>query len=84
MGEIEDIKDAVGKELTGLLSNWYIEQVSKKEFIIWGGISGDKLDRFYDGEYIHTSAIKNRLVKEGDIVTTRNNKYLLGKKREEK
>lgn len=45
-----------------------------------GVIEGDSLKRFPDGSIIHTSGIKNRKVSEGDIVATRNSKYLLGKK----
>jgi len=32
-----------------------------------------------DGTPIHTSAIKNRSLKEGDVVETVNSTYLLGK-----
>jgi len=66
-------------EYTAKLNNWHCQQITKKEFIIWGVVDGDKLNRFPDGALIHTSGIKNKAVKEGDIVATRNNKYLLGK-----
>lgn len=68
------------KDYTAKLSNWHCQQITQKEFIIWGVIEGDSLKRFPDGSIIHTSGIKNRKVSEGDIVATRNSKYLLGKK----
>ena len=67
------------ERLTGTLENWYVEQVTKKEFIIWGNVFNDVARRFRNGEYIHTSGIKNRSVKGGDIVNTRNSTYKLGK-----
>lgn len=66
-------------DVTGFLKDWNIQQVSKKEFIVWGNVFDDVMERFPDGMRIHTSGIKNRPLKEGDIVTTRNSKYLLGK-----
>ena len=66
-------------EITGKLENWYMEQVTRKEFIIWGHLSGDSKGRWPDGRWIHTSGVKNRRIKEGDIVRTRNSTYLLGK-----
>lgn len=68
------------KDYTAKLNNWHCQQITRKEFIIWGVIEGDSLNRFQDGDLIHTSGIKNRKVSEGDIVATRNSKYLLGKK----
>lgn len=67
-------------EYTAKLNNWHCQQITKKEFIICGVVEGDKLNRFADGDLIHTSGIKNKAVNEGDIVETRNNKYLLGKR----
>ena len=61
------------------LENWYKDQIAEEEFIIWGDIYNDKEMRFWNGQYIHTSGIKNRDVKEGDVVQTRNNQYTLGK-----
>ena len=66
-------------EYTAKLNNWHCQQVTQKEFIIWGVVEGDSLKRFPDGDIIHTSGIRNRKVSEGDIVATRNSKYLLGK-----
>lgn len=67
-------------EYTAKLNNWHCQQVTKKEFIIWGVVEGDKLGRFPDGDIIHTSGIKNIKVAEGDIVQTKNSNYLLGNK----
>ena len=66
-------------EVTGILEDWRRVQVSKKEFVIWGHVYEDIHGRFRNGAFIHTSGIKNRAVKEGDIVQTRNSTYLLGK-----
>lgn len=66
-------------EYTAKLNNWHRQQTTRNEFIIWGVVEGDLLKRFQDGDIIHTSGIKNRKVFEGDIVETRNSKYLLGK-----
>ena len=65
-------------EITGTLNDWFVDQCTKKEFVICGRIEGDVHERFEDGTFIHTSGIKNRAVKEGDVVETRNNRYLLG------
>jgi len=67
--------------VTGRLESWRIQQVTKKEFIIWGEVYEDVHQRFHDGQLIHTSGIKNKKVKEGDTVATRNSTYLLGTKR---
>lgn len=68
------------EELTGTLENWWTVQVSKKEFIINGDCYGDSRGRFPDGMTIHTSGILNRDCEEGDLITTRNSTYKLGKK----
>lgn len=65
-------------EYTAIIDNWIVQQVSRSEVIVWGYIKDDKLERWEDGAQIHTSGIKNRSFTEGDIVTTRNSKYLLG------
>jgi hypothetical protein len=70
----------MSNDTTGRLEGWYREQVSNKEFVINANIFDDVHGRWKDGHPIHTSAIKNRQLKEGDIVTTRNSTYLLGKK----
>ena len=69
----------MSEEITGTLENWFREQVTKREFIIHGDCFGDMRGRFPDGMDIHTSGIKNRALKEGDVVTTRNSTYKLGK-----
>lgn len=66
-------------EYNARIEHWYREQVTKKEFILWGKIYEDKWERWPDGHWFHTSGIKNRELKPGDIVQTRNNRYLLGK-----
>ena len=48
---------------------------------IVGNIFDDELGRFEDGYLIHTSSVKQdpSSFKEGAVVRTRNNVYLLGK-----
>ena len=65
--------------ITGRIDRWFREQVTNKEFIIWGCIYNDIDERWRDGTYFHTSGIKNRKCKEGDVVETRNSRYELGK-----
>ena len=59
-----------------------IEEWIMSNGIIWGLILEDKKGRFRDKTYIHTSTILSniKIIKEGDIITTKNSKYLLGKK----
>ncbi|MGL1886294.1 MAG: hypothetical protein OCD76_07245 [Reichenbachiella sp.] len=68
-------------KVTGRLEDWYRSQPAsyEDEFMIWGDCYDDIHKRFPDGMVIHTSGIKNREVKEGDVVKTRNSTYLLGK-----
>jgi hypothetical protein len=49
--------------------------------LIWGFIFDDKKKRFKDETWIHTSTIlsKKEDIKEGNIIETKNSKYLLGK-----
>ena len=68
--------------ITGRLESWYTGMEIGDEFIIWGDIYDDVNNRFGNGLHIHTSGIKKRDVKEGDIVETRNSRYVLGKKYE--
>lgn len=67
------------QEIHGTIEQWHREQVSRKEFIIYGYVYGDTKGRFPDGTYIQTSGVMNRAIKEGDIVKTRNSVYKLGK-----
>lgn len=66
--------------ITATLRNWYPVQCTSKEMVIYGACYGDIHERFPDGEIIHTSGVKNRPLKEGDVIQTKNSKYLLGKK----
>jgi len=65
--------------ITGRIENWSRDQCTKKEFVIVGALYEDRYGRWIDGTFIHTSGILNRACKEGDVVETRNSKYLLGK-----
>jgi len=65
-------------DITGRIENWTRVQVTAKEFVIYGNLYEDSKERFEDGTPIKTSGIKNTALKEGDVVTTRNSKYLLG------
>lgn len=48
--------------------------------ILRGEIKGDEKARFRDGDYIRTSAVVEGELCEGNIIETRNTKYLLGKR----
>jgi hypothetical protein len=58
-----------------------IEEWIMSNGIIWGLILEDKRGRFRDNTYIHTSTVisKKEDIKEGNIIETKNSKYLLGK-----
>ena len=64
-------------EVTGRLENWY-----RWSSMIIGDVYGDVRERFEDGQSIHTASIKGDRdnLKEGDVVQTRNSRYLLGKR----
>ena len=65
-------------EITGIIEAWRMDQVTKEEFIIWGFIYNDVHGRWGNDTYFHTSGIKNRKCKQGDVVDTRNSRYELG------
>lgn len=65
-------------EYTATLNDWTTQELSDKTMIVWGSIENDELDRWCNGTWIHTSETPIADLKEGDIVVTRNNKYLLG------
>ena len=48
--------------------------------VIRGAIKGDEKSRFEDGEFIRTSAVLDGWFQEGNIINTRNSRYLLGKR----
>lgn len=71
------------KTITGRLENWTKgNSTTDGTFLIWGDLYDDVNERWASGSRIHTSNIKEREVKEGDIVETLNSAYLLGKPRE--
>lgn len=67
--------------VTARLENWVQSPIGPKGFIIYGEIHDDVQNRWDNGTEIHTSRIKPREIKEGDIVETMNSTYLLGKVR---
>lgn len=67
-------------EIIGRLENWVYYPGSH---MICGNIYNDVKNRFDDGVYIHTSELRISKkaaleLKAGDVVITRNSKYLLG------
>ena len=66
-------------KITGRLEEWFIGREIGDEFLVWGHCYDDVHERFFDGQLIHTSGIRIRPLKEGDVVETRNSTYLLGK-----
>lgn len=64
-------------EVTGRLEGWYWDESYS---IIWGYLYDDVRNRWRDGQHIHTSYIKDKKkYVEGDLVSTLNSTYLLGK-----
>ena len=59
---------------TPRLENWHIHYVTKKEQVVYGKIYDD--ERFPDGVPVRTSRIVSM---DGDMVTTKNTTYKLGK-----
>lgn len=78
--------ESLDTPVNGVLENWFVQPfASFYEYVIWGNIHFDDKGRFFDGTMIHTSGIyggnsRYSKLKEGDIVTTRNSTYRLGKK----
>ena len=66
-------------EVTGRLERWSVQYGLGKQCVVWGDIYDDVRERWPDGRTIHTSGIDVVEFNEGDIVTTRNSTYLLGK-----
>lgn len=65
------------EQVTGRLEHWWFDNLNH---VFWGYIYEDARGRFYDGAYIHTSMCHKPDAVEGDIITTLNSTYLLGKK----
>ena len=63
--------------ITGRLENWHIEAWGECHVVV-GDIYDDIHGRFWDGSSIHTSAVETTDIQEGDVVNTRNSRYLLG------
>ena len=69
-------------EITGRLEDWYAYHYCGTHMVLWGRVFDDIKERFQDGLMIHTSAIECDDVSsfhEGDVVTTLNSTYLLGR-----
>ena len=67
------------KEVTGRLEGWVRDPYKA---VVWGYLFDDVHKRWEDGIHIHTSHIEDFSdldLKEGDVVTTANSTYLLGK-----
>jgi len=67
-------------EVTGRIENWEFEQTIGGG-MVWGNIYDDVRGRFVDGLYIHTSTVVSPVtdIVEGNIIITKNSRYLLGK-----
>jgi hypothetical protein len=70
------------KAATATLEEWAVMDLGSGYACIGGNVHGDKLGRFADGDFIRTSKFKLKKppekFKEGDLVETQNNIYLLG------
>lgn len=83
-----DVKELPEDTVTGTLENWYVDSLTfaPAYTVIRGYIYGDINTRFYNGEFIRTSALAGddfSSLKPGDYVRTLNSRYLLGKERVE-
>ncbi|WP_373088760.1 hypothetical protein [Zhongshania sp.] len=72
-------------EVTGRIENWWIGWSYKKEYQIAGNLYDDVHGRWEDGVLFHTSGIQSKdfpihKLQPGDVVQTRNSRYLLGEK----
>ena len=61
--------------IVAVLRNWR-KHICNAEgaFVIWGHVYDDTMNRFYDGQFIHTARVERV---EGDLVYTMNNVYRL-------
>lgn len=67
------------QEFDAVLENWSPLRVGIST-VVRGEIKGDDKNRFKDGEFIRTSAVLDGWLHEGNIIQTRNTRYLLGKR----
>ena len=74
------MSDTKEQPITGRLENWSVRDWGEGRIIVWGNINGDTKGRFSDATYIHTSDFPAIPLKDGDVITTRNSVYLLGKR----
>jgi len=74
------MKDIEGG-IAGTIEGWHVSGRHKGQVAVIGTIYGHS--RFPEGGWIITSGTKQESFKEGDVVVTRNSRYLLGKAREE-
>lgn len=65
------------EKINGRLENWYVCMG-----MVWGDLYDDPAKRWDEGTNVHTSSIEvenEETLKEGDIIKTKNSRYLLGK-----
>jgi hypothetical protein len=67
------------QEFDAVLENWSPLRVGIST-VVRGEIKGDDKNRFKDGDFIRTSAVLDGWLHEGNIIQTRNTRYLLGKR----
>lgn len=67
------------QQFDAVLEDWSVMR-SGDFTILRGAIKGDDKERFKDGDYIRTSAVLDGWLTEGNIIKTRNTRYLLGKR----
>ena len=66
-------------EYDAVLEDWQVVRFTTSQ--LWGKIYGDEAGRFKDGDEVTTSSLKTTgPYVEGNIVETRNTRYLLGKR----
>lgn len=70
----------MNRQYDAILKNWHsiVTGTSDQAYILFfGEIHEDKQGRWADGEKIRTSMSESFTAKDGDIVQTRNTRYLL-------
>lgn len=67
----------MNEETHGTLEGWELDPRG----VVWGTLMVDSKGRFKDETYVHTSTVTSDTsnLREGDIITTKNSKYKLGK-----
>lgn len=64
-------------QVTGLLDEWHFDGSSR----LIGRLYGDTKGRFQDGTEVKTSTVTAGIAQKGQVIETRNSRYMLGNPR---